>query len=130
MDLGTCYPDFVKSYQAKASWQQTVDSSTKLENENLNFGPFDFTGFFSATDLLMKLSDKEMTVNEALESQKDFAKMIKEFSAIAKDKAAVANVRQRFQARQKALQDVVKGVYDMLNLDLKYDPMKDLTSRI
>ena len=53
--------------------------------------------------------------------------MIKEFSEKLKNKTAVANVRQRFQARQKALQDVIKGVYDMPDLDLKYDPMRELT---
>ena len=56
--------------------------------------------------------------------------MIREFSKVTKNKAAVANVRQRYQARQKALQDVVKGIYDMPNIDLKYDPMKDLTSKV
>ena len=78
----------------------------------------------------MKLSDKEMTVNEAMQSQRDFHEMIKEFTRVSKSKASVANVRQRYQARQKALQDVVKGVYDIPNIDLKYDPMKDLTSKV
>ena len=127
---GATYPDFVKSDAATMAWQQTVLNSTSLENENLDFGPFDFREFFSATDLLMKFSDKEMTINEAISSQKDFLEMIKQFSKVTKNKAAVANVRQRYHATQKALQDVVKGVYDMPEVDLKYDPMKDLTSKV
>ena len=96
----------------------------------MDFGSFDFSDFFSATDLLMKLSDQEMTMTEAMSSQTDFANMIKEFFAKTKNKAAVANVRQRFQARQEALQDVTRGVYDMPDLNLKYDPIKDLIQGI
>ena len=56
--------------------------------------------------------------------------MIREFSKVSKNKASVANVRQRYQSRKKALKDVFSGVYDMPETDLKYDPMRDLTTKV